>query len=134
LAGWFWRRFMKFFSVFFTLLLLSPLGEGLSPLFEETWIFFPQGRFVLSLFGRNTFLNYPTPFLHFVIIFPLKRAWPFIWINLNSFHPRIKFDLIWTAGSGEDSKNFSVYFHSSLLSPLGERLSPSFEQTWISST
>jgi hypothetical protein len=32
LACWFWRRrFLKIFSVFFTLSLLSPLGEGLSP-------------------------------------------------------------------------------------------------------
>ena len=30
----------------FTLLLLSPLGKGHGPSFEETWIYFTQGCFV----------------------------------------------------------------------------------------
>jgi hypothetical protein len=33
----------------FTLLLLPPLGEGQSPLFEQTWNHSTQGRFVPSL-------------------------------------------------------------------------------------
>jgi hypothetical protein len=37
LACWFWRRIF-FFQCIFTLSLLSPLGEGLSPSFEQTWI------------------------------------------------------------------------------------------------
>jgi hypothetical protein len=50
LAQWFWRRkFLNIFSVFFILLLLSPLGEGQSPSFEQTWIPSPQGWFVPSL-------------------------------------------------------------------------------------
>jgi hypothetical protein len=57
-----------------------------------------------------------------VIISPLKRTWPFIWTNLNSFHPRIictKFDWFWPTGPGEeDFSNLTL----SLLSPLGERL------------
>jgi hypothetical protein len=37
LTCWFWRRrFLKIFSAFFTLSLLSPLGEGQSSSFEET--------------------------------------------------------------------------------------------------
>jgi hypothetical protein len=40
------------------------------------------------------------------------------------------FDFIWSAGSGEeDLKNFHCIFTLSLLSPLGEGLSLSFEQT-----
>jgi hypothetical protein len=62
----------------------------------------------------------------------LKRTWPFIWTNLNSIHPRIicaKFDWIWPAGSEEeDFKNFQCIFTLLLLSPLGERLSPSFDR------
>jgi hypothetical protein len=40
------------------------------------------------LFWRKRLLNDTTPFLHFVIISPLKRTWPFIWTNLNSLHPK----------------------------------------------
>jgi hypothetical protein len=42
-----------------------------------------------------------------VIIFPLKRTWPFIWTKSNSFNPRIictKFDWNWLPGSGKDLK------------------------------
>jgi hypothetical protein len=44
LACWFWRRrFLKNFQCIFTLLRLSPLGDGQSPSFEEFRILFPQG-------------------------------------------------------------------------------------------
>ena len=39
-----------------------------------------------------------------VFIFHLKRAWPFIWTNLNPVHPRMfcdKFGWNWTSGSGD---------------------------------
>jgi hypothetical protein len=49
LACWFWRRFKKKIHRIFTLSLLSPLREGLSPYFEQTWIPFTQGWFVPSL-------------------------------------------------------------------------------------
>jgi hypothetical protein len=50
LACWFWRRSFFFnFHCIFTLSLLFPLGEGLSPLFEQNWISFTQGWFVPSL-------------------------------------------------------------------------------------
>jgi hypothetical protein len=50
LACWFWRRrFFKKIQCIFTLSLLSPLGEGLFPSFEQTWIPSTQGWFVPSL-------------------------------------------------------------------------------------
>jgi hypothetical protein len=48
LASWFWRRFVFKFSVYFPLLLLSPLGEGQSPSFEQTWI---PPRMIYAKFG-----------------------------------------------------------------------------------
>jgi hypothetical protein len=56
-------------------------------------------------FWSRRFLNNPPHFCIFVIISPLKKAWPFIWTNLNSLHPRMvyfKSDWIWPAGSGKD--------------------------------
>jgi hypothetical protein len=47
----------------------------------------------------------PPHFDIFVIIYLLKRNWPFILTNLNFLYPRIictKFDWIWAAGSGEE--------------------------------
>jgi hypothetical protein len=64
-------------------------------------------------FSRKKKLNYLAKFLHFVIISPLKRTWPFIWTIQNSFYPRIictKFDWNWPAGSGED---FFLYINTS---------------------
>jgi hypothetical protein len=75
------------------------------------------------------FVNDPTPFLHFVIISPLKEIWPFIWTNSNSLHPRItciKFDWIWPAGSGQKRKKKCI-FTLSLLSPLRKGLPPLIE-------
>ena len=42
------------------------------------------------------------------IISPLGRAWPFIWINLNSLHQGIfcaKFGWNWPSGFGEEDEN-----------------------------
>jgi hypothetical protein len=51
LACWFWRRIFFFFKIqsIFTLSLLSPPVEGLSPSIEQTWNPFTQGWFVPSL-------------------------------------------------------------------------------------
>jgi hypothetical protein len=129
LACWFWR-FKKKIQCIFTLSLLSPLGEGISPFFEQTWVPFIQGWFVPSLvkIGPVVLEIFKWPHPIFVIISPLKRTWPFIWTNLNSLLPRIictKFDWIWTPGS--EDLNFQCVFTLSLLSPLGEGLSPSFQ-------
>jgi hypothetical protein len=79
-------------------------------------------------------MNPPHFFFIFVIISPLKRTWTFIWTNLNSLYQRmicITHDWIRPAGSGEDFKKNQCIFTLSLLSPLGEELSLSYEQTWI---
>jgi hypothetical protein len=59
--GWFVRSLIDFgklvlekkifnnFQCIFTLLLLSPLGDGQSPSFVQTWIPFPQAWFVSDL-------------------------------------------------------------------------------------
>ena len=71
----------------------------------------------------------------FVIICLWRRAWPFIWTNLNLIHPMmlcVKFGWNWPCGSGEeDFQNFNNIFTLSLLSPLGKGCGSSFEQTWI---
>jgi hypothetical protein len=90
-ACWFWRRRFFFKNQYtFTLSLLSPLREGYSPSFEQNWIPFTQGWFVLSL----------------------------IEFGLLVFDKKIL-------------KNFQCIFTLSLLSPFGEGLFPTFEQTWI---
>ena len=68
-----------------------------------------------------------------IIISPLKRVGPFIWINLNPLHPRMhcaKFGWNWLSGSGkEDFKISSMYFRN--YRPLGKGGGASFEQNWI---
>jgi hypothetical protein len=76
------------------------------------------------------------PFLHFVIISPLKETWPFIWTNLNSLHPRIiiiKFDWIWHSGSIEEEfQRFTVYFLHFYYHILLEKGVPfHLNKTWI---
>jgi hypothetical protein len=73
---------------------------------------------------RKRFLNGSTPFFFFfifVIISPLKRTWPFISTNLNSLHPKIiciKFDWIWSVGSGDFFLNCSVFLLFRYYLPL----------------
>jgi hypothetical protein len=127
LAYWFWRRFLKIFSVFSLFRYYLPLERGYllplnnleSPLLKhdlcQVWLKLAQ------CFWWK-FLNDPIPFLHFCDYLPMKRTWPFIWTNLNSLHPRIictEFDWIWPAGfEEEDFKKFSVYFYSfAIISP-----------------
>jgi hypothetical protein len=54
----------------------------------------------------------------FVIISPLKKTWPFIWIHLNSLYLRMictKFDRNWLAGSGEQDFFKKTFF--AVISP-----------------
>jgi hypothetical protein len=108
LACWFWRRFLKHFSVFLLFRYYLPLGKG-NPLhmnkFESTspkddlcWVWLK-----LALWFWRRFLKDHTLFLHFCDYFPFEED---LAIYLNNFlYPRIictKFDWIWPAGSGED--------------------------------
>ena len=103
----------------------TSLGKGYDPSFEKTWVLL---RDVLLHFNK---LKSPSPknelrhiwlklalwfwrisfqirqciFTIFIIISPWRRVGPFIWINLNSLHPRmlfVKFGWNWSSGSGED--------------------------------
>ena len=78
---------------------------------------------------QDCFVYFP----YFVVISPLKRAWPFIWTNLNPFHQRmlcVKVDWNWLIGSWEeDFKILSMYFcYCVNISPLGKAFGPSFKQ------
>jgi hypothetical protein len=84
------KKIFKDFQCIFTRLLLSPLREGLSPSFEETWIPFIQVYFVLSLieFGllvlEKKILKKNSVYFHsFAIISPWRKVIPFVWWNLN---------------------------------------------------
>ena len=96
--------------------------------FEETWIHFTQGCFVLRLlklaqwFWRRGFFYFVNVFLLFRNYLPLEKGGPFIWTNLNPLHPR----MLW-AKFGRNcpvvlGKNFffisSMYFrHFVIISP-----------------
>ena len=60
---------------------------------------------------------------------PLEKAGPFIWINLNSLHPRMlcaKFGWNWLSGSGEeDFLISSMYFHYFVIISPWKRAEPS---------
>ena len=94
------------FRCIFGISLLSPLRKGCGPLFEQTYIPVIQGCFVLSLvkmalwFWRRRFFKIKSLYYrHFVIISPWKRAWPFIWTNLNPRQVYVRsLMLIWYFG------------------------------------
>ena len=52
-----WRRGLKFHQCTFAILLLSPLGKGYGPLFEQTWIPFTQ-----KILCGKCALNWPSSF------------------------------------------------------------------------
>ena len=82
--------------------------------------------------SRGEDFNLTMYFRYFVIISPWKRAWPFIWRNLNSLYSRkCLFDWFWPSGSEKIFEFRRYIFAISLLSPIGKGLGPSFEQTWI---
>ena len=103
LVQWFWRRFLNFvnvFSLFHNYLPLEKGGANLNPLhprmhcdkFGWNW---------LSGSGEEDFLILSMYFSYFAIIFPWKRAGPFIWTNLNHLHPGMlcaKFGWNWLSG------------------------------------
>ena len=87
-------------------------------LFKQTWILLHQmmlcakfgwiGPVVLEKKILKKCLQW---FYYFAIIPPWRRAWPFIWTNLNPIHPRIlyaKFRRNWLRSSG--GKDFKKVF------------------------
>ena len=76
--------------------LKSPCEKMFCAKFSWNW---PSGS------GEEDFLISSMFFRYFVIISPWKRAWPFIWTNLNPLHPEIhcaKFGWNRPSGSGEE--------------------------------
>ena len=74
------------------------LGKGCGPPFEQIWIHITKGCFVLSLdeigplaLEKNISKFRQCILSYFTIISPLKRAVPFIWINLYPHYPRMYF-------------------------------------------
>ena len=70
------------------------LWEFIFSSFEETWIPFIQGCFVLRLIEissvvleKRIFIISSMYFRYFVIISAWKRVGPFIWTNLHPLHP-----------------------------------------------
>jgi hypothetical protein len=104
------KKILKNFQYIFTLSLLSPLGERLSPSFEQTWYPLPkndlcQVRLKLAQwFSSRRFLNDATPFLHFCDYLPFEEDLALYLSKLKFSLTRIictKFDWIWPSGSGE---------------------------------
>ena len=112
-----WLKFAHwFFNVILLFLNYLPFWKGRALHLNETWIPFTQEWFVPSLVKIGPMV--PEKILKicqciFAIISPWKRARPFIWTNLNPFHPKMicaKFAWNWASGSGENFKNLSMYF------------------------
>jgi hypothetical protein len=116
----------------FSYISIIPLWRGPSPKDGFCWVWLNLAQW----FWRRRFLNDPIPFLHFGDYLPFeedlalylnKCEFPLpknslyqVWLTLASWFWRRKF-----------KKKIQCIFTLSLLSPLGEELSPSFEQTWI---
>ena len=108
--------------------IISPWkGQGHS--FEQTWISFTQGCFVPSLVEIGWgFLMSSIYFHYFLIISPCKRAGPFIYKNLNPFHPRMLCaNFGWNFLSGSVGKDFlilTMYFHYFVIISPRKRAGP----------
>ena len=112
LAQWFWRRrFFKIVNVFSLFLIISP-WKRVGPLIW-TNLYPLHPRILCTKFGWNWPSGsgeeyFEIPLMYFpylVIISPWKRAWPFIWTNLNPLHSRMlcaEFGWNWFNGSGEE--------------------------------
>ena len=113
LAQWFWRRrFLNFvnkillFSKYFT------LEKGVAFHWKNFNPHHP--RMLCAKFGWNwpgcseeEDFEILSIYFHYFVIYPWKRAWPFICINLNSHQPRIlcaKF--IWKWPSSSEGEGF----------------------------
>jgi hypothetical protein len=102
LARWFWRRrfFLKIFSVFLLFLLSSPLGEGQSPSFEQTWIPSPKEWFMPSLVkigpaDLEKIFKWPHPFWHFWDYLPLEEDLTLYLNKLEFLSPKDNVYQVW---------------------------------------
>ena len=65
-------------------------------------------RKLTQWFCRRTFSNFNNVFSLFRNTSPFNGAWPYIWTNVNSLHPRMlcsKFGWNWPRGSWEENEN-----------------------------
>ena len=126
-------------------MLLYPLGKGLGPSFEQTWISSTQGCFVPSLveigpvvLEKNIFKYFQYNFI-FSVLSPLgKRRGPSFeqtWIpSTEEFFVGRLIEIDPVVLEKKILKYFQYNITFSPLYPLGKRRGPSFEQTWIPST
>ena len=115
IAQWFWsRRFLKVLNVFISFPNYLPFQKGVT--FRLNKLEFPSSKNAVwqdwlkldQWFWRRRFFKVFNVFYYFTIISPLRRAWSFIWKNLNFFYPSMtcaKFGSNWLSGSGEEDEN-----------------------------
>ena len=108
---YFWINFVNVFSLCGYYLALEKrvalhLNKVESPLAREALC---QVWLKLALwFWRRGFINFINVYHYLVIISPWKRAWPFIWKNVNPLHPNMlcaKFGWNWPSGSMQEDEN-----------------------------
>ena len=92
----FWRtRCFKYFKYYFTFSLLSPLGKGRGPSFEQTFrIPFTQKRFVPGLVRRR-FLNFINVFSLFRKYLPLEKGGALHLNKLEFISPKDHLCQVW---------------------------------------
>ena len=75
--------------------------------------------------GKKIFYFLHCIFHHFIIIFPWKRAGPFIWTNLSPLHSKMlcaKCGWNWLSGSGEEDFSISsMYFRYFIITSPWKR-------------
>ena len=125
--------------------LLSPLGEGRGPSFEQAWIPSIQGCSVLCsveigpvVLEKNMFKYFQYNFIFSLLSFLGKGRGPSfeqtsIPLPKDAFLPSLV-QIGQTVLEKKIFKYFQYNFTILPLCPLGERLGPSFKQTWISFT
>ena len=113
LEWWFWRRrfLLNFVDVLPLFCYYLPLVKSRALYLKKKCILFTWECFVAGFVKigpvvlEKDFSISSMYYCYFIIISPCKRAWPFIWTNLNPTHPRmlyVKFDWNWPSGSGEE--------------------------------
>ena len=98
--GWNWpngskKMIFKFLQCIFAISLLSPLWKGCDPSFEQTWIPFTQGSFMLSLVKigpvvlKMKIFIFCQCFSLFPYYLPFKMGLALHLNHLNSLHSRM---------------------------------------------